>query len=138
MSIIIDSGAAETVIPHTQVPDHPVRETKALKAGVCYSSATDEPIPNLGEQKIPLVTNEGSLRVMTCQVAPVARPLGSVKRMCQAGHRIVFDEEGSFIQNKTTGELNWLREENGNYVLDVSIVPGNMWFNNEPGFGRQP
>ena len=47
---------------------------------ICYSSATDEPIPNLGEQKLPMITQEGSLRMMTCQVATVVRPLGSVKR----------------------------------------------------------
>ena len=139
LSIIIDSGAAETVIPHTCVADHPVWETAASKSGVCYSSATNEPIPNLGEQKVPLVTQEGSLRIMTCQVAPVHRPLGSVRRMCQAGHKVIFDEAGSYIENKRTGEINWLREENGNYVLDVSVVPGSVWDSSRTGgFGRQP
>ena len=86
-----------------------------------------------------MVTEEGSLRLMTCQVAPVARALGSVKRMCAAGHRIVFDDEGSYIKNKFTGEVNWLREENGNYLLDVSIVPGKTWHQSiEPGFARHP
>ena len=61
---------------------------------------------------------------VTCQVAPVAQPLGSVKRMCQAGHRVVFDDEGSYIENKWTGEANWLREEDGNYIMDVHVVPG--------------
>ena len=76
---------------------------------------------------------------MKCQIAPVARPLGSVKRICQAGHRIIFDEDGSYIENKITGEINMLREEHGNYILDVSVVPGQTWFaNTGPGFGRQP
>ena len=136
--VIIDSGAAETVIPHTAIPDHPVKETLASKSGICYSSATDEPIPNLGEQKVPLLTNEGSVRMMTCQVAPVARPLGSVRRMCHAGHRVVFDSDGSYIQNKATGETNWLREENGNYILDMKIIPGQGWYGStNPGFGGQ-
>ena len=56
---------------------------------------------------------------MTFQAAPVAKPLGSVKRICQAGHCVVFDEDGSYILNKIAGELNWLREDNGNYMLDV-------------------
>ena len=34
---------------------------------------------------------------------------------------VVFDSDGSYILNKTTGELNWLREDNGNYMLDVWI-----------------
>ena len=69
----------------------------------------------------------------------MARPLGSVKRMCAAGHRIVFDDEGSYVENKYTGELNWLREENGNYILDVAVVPGKAWFkNSDQGFVRHP
>ena len=57
-------------------------------------------------------------------MAPVAHALGSVKRMCQAGHRVVFDDDGSYIENKYTGEVNWLREEDGNYIMDVHVVPG--------------
>ena len=60
---------------------------------------------------------------MTLQAAPVDRPLGSVKRMCQAGHRVVFDSDGSYVLNKATKEVNWLREENGNYMLDMWVAP---------------
>ena len=139
LSMAVDSGAAETVIPHRLVSQHPVRETRASRAGLCYSSATGQPIPNLGEQKLPLVTMEGTLRGMTFQAAPVSKPLGSVKRICGSGHRVVFDDEGSYVQNKVTGEINWLREENGNYMLDAWIVPpSEMPTNDSAGFGRQP
>ena len=60
---------------------------------------------------------------MTFQAAPVSKPLGSVKRICAAGHRVVFEEDGSYIENKTTGEVNMLREDNGNYMLDMWVVP---------------
>ena len=43
----------------------------------------------------------------------MTKPLVSVKKICQAGHTVVFDDEGSFIVNKNTGEVNWLREEDG-------------------------
>ena len=49
----------------------------------------------------------------------------------------VFDEEGSYILNKSTGEVNWLRAENGNYLLDVWIPPAAA-VKSDPGFGRQP
>ena len=45
---------------------------------------------------------EGSLRAMTFQAVPIAKPLGSVKKICQAGHIVVFDDEGSYIYNKDT------------------------------------
>ena len=134
MSMAVDSGAAETVIPHRLVSQHPIKDTHASRAGMCYSSATGEPIPNLGEQKLPLLTMENTLRGMTFQAAPVSKPLGSVKRMCASGHRVIFDDDGSYIQNKATGEINWLREESGNYMLDFWVVPPSE----SVGFGGQP
>ena len=94
------------MIPHTLVTEYAIDHTEKSRAGVCYASATGEPIPNLGEQKLPLAIVEGSLRAMTFQVAPVAKPLGPVQRICAAGHTVVFDSEGSYILNKQTGELN--------------------------------
>ena len=106
---------------------------------MCYASATNQPIPNLGEQKLPLVTGEGTLRGMTFQAAPVSKALGSVKRMCASNHRVVFDDDGSYIENKITGEINWLREDNGNYMLDVWIVPPDQMLpNSEASFARHP
>ena len=40
------------------------------------------------------------------KASPVTKPLGSVKKICQAGHTVVFDDEGSFTMNKNTGEVN--------------------------------
>ena len=137
LSMAIDSGAAETVIPHRLVNQHPLKETDASRGGLCYSSATGQPIPNLGEQCLPLVTMEETFRGMTFQAAPVSKPLGSVKRICAAGHRVVFDEDGSFIQNKATGEINMMREDNGNYMLDMWIVPPQTSEWGPPSFGRQ-
>ena len=123
ISIVIDSGAAEIVIPHALVTDYSISPIDKSRAGVCYANANGEPIPNLGEQKLPLATVEGSLRAMTFQVAPVAKPLGSVQRICAAGHMVVFDSEGSYIVNKQTGELNWFRNCNGSFMLDVWVPP---------------
>ena len=97
---------------------------KPSRSNKNYISATGEPIPNLGEQRLPLLTQEGSLRSMRFQACPVAKALGSVKRMCSSGHRVVFDDDGSFMLNKMTGELNWFREEDGNYMLDTWIPLG--------------
>ena len=70
-----------------------------------------------------MFTVEGTKRKMRMQAAEVSRPLASVKRICEAGHTVVFDETGSFVYNKTTGEMNYLREEGGNYMFDVWIPP---------------
>ena len=123
LALTVDSGAADTVIPHMLVQDHAIQETDASRNGLNYASATGDPIPNLGEQKLPLLTQEGSLRAMTFQAAPVDRALGSVKRMCSSGHMVVFDDDGSHVLNKMTGEVNWMREESGNYIMDLWVMP---------------
>ena len=56
--------------------------------------------------------------------------------MLQAGHRVVFDSEGSYVWNKNTGETNVLREEDGNFMLDVWVPP--LEVAEAAGFTRQP
>ena len=43
---------------------------------------------------------------MKMQVAAVTKPMASVKRICEAGHMVVFDEEVSYMINKRTGRIN--------------------------------
>ena len=102
LSIAIGPGATATVIRDTLATEYPIMAKAMSEAGVCYVSDTGELIPNLGEQRFPLTMGEGSFRAMTFQAAPVAKPLGSVKKICQAGHIVVFDDEGSYIYNKET------------------------------------
>ena len=80
---------------------------------------------------------------MKLQAAPVERPLGSMMRISQAGHRVVFGaDEGSYILNKKTGEINWLREDDGNYVMDTWVplqsIKGNIPESPQHGFPGQP
>ena len=44
-----------------------------------------------------------------------------LKDSCQR-NKVVFDESGSFIENKRSSERLWMREENGVYVLDVYVA----------------
>eukprot|EP00974_Lingulodinium_polyedra_P028227 2724474-Lingulodinium_polyedra.AAC.1 len=58
---------------------------------------------------------------MKFQVAPVNKPLGSVRRIVQQGNKVVFsdDGEGSYIEHRATGQRTALTERNGVYVLNV-------------------
>ena len=38
------------------------------------------------------------------QIADVKQALGSLRRMCEAGSRVAFDDEGSYVENTDTGE----------------------------------
>ena len=121
VSIAIDSGACDSVISPEHVPDHEVHESVESGRGENFQSATGEPIPDLGDLRLPLHMREGTVRGMVMKASPVTKPLGSVKKICQAGHTVVFDDEGSFIMIKNAGEVNWLREEDGNYMLDAWV-----------------
>ena len=57
---------------------------------------------------------------MTMQVADVNKVLASVKRICDAGNRVVFDKNGGKIIDTATGKVTELEEKNGTYVF-------NMW-----------
>ncbi len=49
--------------------------------------------------------------------------LKSVRHLVRSGHMVVFDGEGSFICNKSTGEFNAINDDGINYNMDVWIVP---------------
>ena len=82
---------------------------------------------------------EGTLRGMTFQAVPLSKPFGSVKRTCSSGRRMIFYEDGFYIPHKVAGEINWLREDNGNYILDVrNFPPQQLPWNEFMDFRRQP
>ena len=88
VGITVDSGAADSVADPESFPGYSVRKHPRP---IFYQSATGEPITNIGEQTIALVTKEGSLRGMTFQAtSKVRNPLASVKRIVEAGHAVVF------------------------------------------------
>ncbi len=60
---------------------------------------------------------------MKFRVCSVNKALASVKELCRAGNRVTFDDAGSFIQNKKTGEVIQLYEWNNTYVFPIQVVP---------------
>ena len=132
ISLAVDSGACTTVADPESVPNYLVTETAASRAGENFTGAGGEEIPNLGGMAVPIYTREGSQRLLSITAAPVTKPLLSVKQLNRTGHLVVFDGPDSCIVNKTSGEVNMLREEDGNYILDVWVPP-----NSDAGFTRQ-
>ena len=66
-------------------------------------------------------------RKIKAQVCSVQQGLLSVRRMVDAGHRVLFDPEGSYIEDVKTYERMHLKEKNGMYFLKV-------WTKNSIGF----
>ena len=121
--LIIDSGAAETVLPIGWAENYAMTESPGSKIGEFYQTADGTPIYNEGQKTLKLVNNLGQARTMTFQCAQVSKALGSVSKICSNNNRVVFDDDGSYIENKDTGERLWLEQRNGVYVLDMMIAP---------------
>ena len=77
--LVIDSGAAETVLPTDWFTGHELKETEESRGGQFYVCAGGREIPNYGERTITLSKLDwSSVRNMTFQVTDVTKALGSV------------------------------------------------------------
>ena len=130
--VAVDSGAADSVIPEGKCTQYTAVDTQKSLYGASYSGADGSTIPNLGERAIDAVMESGQETQMIFQVCPVTKALGSVSKMVKNGHRVVFDDpdmgEGSYIQDKRTGQRTYLRQENAVFVLDVWVKPRQAGF----------
>ena len=107
-----------------------------------------------GEQSLPMMLPSGEWCEMPFRQTSVTKPLAAVTRMCEAGNAVLFLPQqfgSSIVINMLSGEFETedLREEDGNYMLDVWIPPANEvrevvqnvtndgGGNNSPGFARQ-
>ena len=142
----VDSGAGETVMNKDELPGVPIMPSAGSKRGQHYVTASDERIPNEGEQKFlakvtawnrmqngSWIKNDEVNKGVKVQIADISHPLMAVKSLCLANHRVVFDEDGSYAQNKETGEIIEIAEDKGEYVLDMWVQDGEQ----EQGFMRQ-
>ena len=121
VDVTVDSGCARNVAPPGMCPDIPVTETEESKAGRVFYAANGTTIPNMGEKLIGMKTQEGDTAWMKFQVTPVTKALGSVKTLCKVGNRVVFDDDGSYIENKLTKKITKIDDSDGTYKLKVWV-----------------
>ena len=125
LSVAVDSGACDNVIDPKDINayEDQVEDTEASRNEEHFLAANGEEIPNYGQVKVPAITREQTVRGITFQAAGVSKGLLSVEKMNECGHVVIFDGDASFIVNKKTGEVNQLRRQDGNFMLDLWIPP---------------
>ena len=64
---------------------------------------------------------EETLKHITSQVYDVNKPLLSVSKVVAAGNRVVFDKDGSFIEDIITGDKVWFKNVGGTYMLKLWV-----------------
>ena len=121
-----DSGASDTVAPDTMFVDYPVEVSPGSLANVWYVGAGGERIKNQGQRCILVLTKEKHLRWMTVQVAKVKKMLGSVSKNNDCGQRVVYDEDESYIMDKSSGTKVNLERVKGVFKYDAWVVPHAM------------
>ena len=121
VEMAVDSGATETVVGESMLPGVETKPGEASRRGVQYEVANGDRIDNLGEKKFTCVVEEGCECDMKAQVCDVNKALLSVREMAQAGNRVVFDADGSYIENKETGNRVRMQEQGGMYTLKLWV-----------------
>ena len=58
---------------------------------------------------------------MTAQICAVTKNLMSVSKMIAQGNRVVFDDEGSYIEDKVSGDRTWMQQVGGMYMLKMWV-----------------
>lgn len=95
ISILIDLGASESVIPKFMCMDIPTREIETSKRSCKYEAAGGHHIMNERENDITFVTLEVTFCNMSFQIAEINKGLGFVIDLIDIGHKIIFAPNGS-------------------------------------------
>ena len=124
LEVLVDSGAAASVMPQRYVDDRVITKGEAAKKGVHYVAADGGRIPNLGEVRVNLLTKEKEKASVTFQVADVHKPILSVSALTAHGHRVSFTKEGGVITLARTGRRIAFQRKDGVYKLETLMAPG--------------
>ena len=124
IDLTIDSGAAEHVVGPKDLPHLPILPSNA---SATYIMANGHQTTNQGLQKVAAKTSHGESVNFRAQVTDVRRPLMSVSRICDGGHRVVFEASGGYIESLENGDRIAIRRDHNVYRLRVDI-PGEEGF----------
>ena len=117
-----DSGAGESVLPCDWFPE--ISAERSEESSTTYASANGSILPNKGKKSLKGFTDEGKRMQMNWQLADVTKPLASIGRLTDKGHRVVFDNSedgGGYILHKDTNTRTKMRKANGTYEFDVWV-----------------
>jgi hypothetical protein len=117
---VVDSGAEESVAPPGCFPG-PVVPSRMSRAGGKYRAANGARIPNLGQQKVPFVNEDGGRCGIVFQIAEVERPLISATQLAASGNSVIINSKGGKIVNDKSGKVMKLTRRGGVLVLRMRI-----------------
>ena len=128
--VALDSGSVVHVCAPADIPGYHVGESIGSRRGQEFLMGDGGTIPNMGESRLNLSENGKDLQSVF-QIAAVTRPLMSVGRICDQGHRIEFDASSAVVKSTDGAELcKFERQSGGLYVARLKL-------RSPAGFGRR-
>jgi hypothetical protein len=132
---VVDSGAEESVAPPKIFPGSVVPSAMSRSGGK-YRAANGARIPNLGQQKVMFMNDDGQKCGTTFQIADVERPLISASQLAASGNSVVFDQRGGRIVNTKSGRSMALHRRGGVYILKMWVKVHGVPARDFPGQGK--
>ena len=126
VTLIVDSGASDTVVPPSVCKAALLRHTS--RVGITYEVADGGEARNLGERVCEVKTDEasqGGMQMSFQVVDKLTKALLSVHKVCAQGHDVVFfEKKGNYILVGGQPDARIpLRAVGGTYELDVWLRP---------------
>ena len=101
-----DSGAVVHVCAPADCPGYVLEESAGSRRGQQFLMGDGGEIPNLGQKSLNLSDSKGAKELTSIfQIAAVTRPLMSVGRICDEGHKILFDNTKAVVMNSSGAEV---------------------------------
>ena len=120
VTMTADSGAGNHIINADDIPGYMVSPSPASMAGKGFVAADNGRIANEGQADLNLAVGKNKLR-STFQVAKVNRPLMSIGRMCDQGHKVVFDAKKAEVVDKHGKVVTTFWRKGGLYTVDMML-----------------
>ena len=121
-SVLIDPGASGSAIPTGECNDIPLEDINRSRLGYAYEVAGGHRIINEGQRNMTRMSQDGDLNNMEFQVVGANKPFLSVIEFVDAGHRIVLESGGAYIENEK-GRRSRLTRSNGMWYFVCWRIP---------------
>jgi hypothetical protein len=102
--VALDLGAVVHVCSPQDCPGYVLEESAGSRRGHEFLTGDGGTIPNVGQKSLNL-SDDGKNFQSVFRIAAVTRPLMSVGRICDEGHRITFDAVMAVVNNSDGSEI---------------------------------
>ena len=133
IEITVDSGACDPVMPEGLCPQICLVPSEYSKRGMEYEVANGEGIPNLGEKRCLMMTEDSDImKKVVFQCADVHKALLSVSHVADLGYDCTLSKLRGWLTDTETGEQVPLHRRGNLYFMRAWVRPEP----NDKGFGR--